>query len=122
MKYILRLEQFAVFLLSIFVFAIITELPWYFYAGLFFTPDIAFFGYLINTKVGAICYNILHHKGIWIVVAFIGYSINLEWLLGLGIVYIGHSAFDRLFGYGLKYFDSFHHTHLGYIGNKDSIK
>jgi hypothetical protein len=28
---------------------------------------------------------------------------------------------DRIFGYGLKYSDSFYHTHLGMIG-KPSIK
>lgn len=118
MNNILRLEQLALFLFSIFMFARLTELPWYFYAGLFFTPDAAFLGYLINTKVGAVCYNFFHHQGLWILIAIIGFSTQLEWVLGLGLVYIGHSAFDRLFGYGLKYPDSFNNTHLGSIGNK----
>ena len=122
MKNLLRLEQLPLFILSIYFFVIATELPWYFYAGLFLTPDIAFIGYLINTKIGAISYNLLHHKGLWILVAFIGFYTNIEWLLGLGIVYVGHSAFDRVFGYGLKYPDSFHKTHLGLIGNKISAK
>lgn len=117
MKSILRLEQLALFLLSIFLFARITELHWYFYAGLFFTPDVAFLGYLINTKVGAIFYNLFHHQGLWIILAIVGFFTKTEWLLGLGIVYVGHSAFDRLFGYGLKYPDSFNNTHLGSIGS-----
>jgi hypothetical protein len=29
---------------------------------------------------------------------------------------LGHSSADRILGYGLKYSDSFHHTHLGWIG------
>ncbi|MDA1193538.1 MAG: DUF4260 family protein, partial [Candidatus Poribacteria bacterium] len=29
-----------------------------------------------------------------------------------GAILIGHSAFDRLLGYGLKYPDAFKHTHL----------
>lgn len=119
MKYILILEEIALFVLSIFFFSFATNLPWYFYAGLFFTPDIAFLAYLVNTKIGAICFNTLHQKGLWILVAVIGFSIEIEWLFGLGIVYVGHSAFDRIFGYGLKYSDSFQHTHLGYIGNKN---
>ena len=106
MKNVLRLEQTAFFALSIFLFNYITELPWYFYALLFFTPDITFIAYTIDSKIGAIIYNFFH-----------GYFIELEWLLGLGIIYVGHSAFDRIFGYGLKYFDSFHNTHLGIIGN-----
>jgi hypothetical protein len=30
-----------------------------------------------------------------------------------GAIMLGHSAFDRVLGYGLKYPDSFKHTHLG---------
>ena len=118
MKNLLGLEQLPLFILSTYFFVAATELPWYFYAGLFFTPDIAFLGYLINTKVGAICYNLLHHQGLWLLVTFIGFYTKIEWVLGLGIVYVGHSAFDRLFGYGLKHPDSFNNTHLGSIGNK----
>ena len=29
---------------------------------------------------------------------------------------LGHSSFDRVFGYGLKHEDAFQHTHLGRIG------
>jgi hypothetical protein len=29
---------------------------------------------------------------------------------------LGHSSFDRVLGYGLKYDDDFKHTHLGWIG------
>jgi hypothetical protein len=34
----------------------------------------------------------------------------------LGLIFLAHSSFDRAAGYGLKYFDGFNHTHLGYIG------
>ena len=119
MKYMLILEEVVLFVLTIFFFTFLTNLHWYFYAGLFFTPDIAFLGYAINTKIGAGFYNIMHHKGIWMLIAIIGFSVNIEWLLGLGIVYVGHSAFDRIFGYGLKHLDSFQNTHLGIIGNKN---
>ena len=116
MKNALRLEQITIFILSIYLFSSITELPWFFYALLFFTPDVSFIGYLLNTKFGALLYNFFHHQGIWILCGLIGYFIHLEWLLGLAIVYLGHSAFDRVFGYGLKYADSFKNTHLGSIG------
>jgi hypothetical protein len=33
-----------------------------------------------------------------------------------GVIMLGHSSFDRVLGYGLKYGDSFRHTHLGWIG------
>lgn len=31
---------------------------------------------------------------------------------------LGHSAMDRLFGYGLKYNKGFKYTHLGEIGRE----
>jgi hypothetical protein len=120
MKSILKSEQLVLFIFTVIFFSFATNLPWYFYAGLFFVPDIAFIGYAINSKVGAAFYNILHHQGIWMIVALIGFSCDFEWLLGLGITFVGHSAFDRIFGYGLKYFDDFKNTHLGIIGNKHS--
>ncbi|MEO9884744.1 MAG: DUF4260 domain-containing protein [Balneola sp.] len=120
MKYILILEEVALFVLTIFLFPFFTNLPWYFYAGFFFTPDISFLGYAASPKIGSIFYNIFHHKGIWLLCGLIGYFTNLEWLLGIGVVYFGHSAFDRIFGYGLKHFDSFQNTHLGKIGNQIS--
>ncbi|MBC8508108.1 MAG: DUF4260 family protein [Anaerolineales bacterium] len=34
----------------------------------------------------------------------------------IGVIMLGHSSLDRVIGYGLKYPDSFQHTHLGMIG------
>jgi hypothetical protein len=33
-----------------------------------------------------------------------------------GTILLGHSSFDRVFGYGLKHEDAFQNTHLGMIG------
>jgi hypothetical protein len=33
-----------------------------------------------------------------------------------GLILFGHSSMDRVLGYGLKYSDSFQHTHLGMLG------
>jgi hypothetical protein len=33
----------------------------------------------------------------------------------IGIILFTHASFDRIFGYALKYFDNFKHTHLGEI-------
>jgi hypothetical protein len=38
------------------------------------------------------------------------------WLQLAGIILFTHSSMDRVFGYGLKYPDSFNNTHLGPIG------
>lgn len=104
-------------LLSCYLFS---QLPfaWWWYLALFFVPDISFVAYSVNTKIGAIAYNFLHHKGIAVLTFFIGAFIQNEAVQMVGLVFFGHASFDRIFGYGLKYSDSFNHTHLGMIGNK----
>ena len=118
MKIALKLEEAAMFILSILAFYKMDLQGWYFWVFLL-SPDISILGYLINTKVGSITYNFAHHKGIAIAIIVLGYfllSINLQFI---GIIMFGHSSMDRMMGYGLKYPDSFEHTHLGMIGRSE---
>ncbi|MBX9784161.1 MAG: DUF4260 domain-containing protein [Chitinophagaceae bacterium] len=80
---------------------------------LFFAPDISMLGYLINTKMGAVCYNLFHHKGIALVIAMTGFYLHHDGVTATGILLFAHASFDRIWGYGLKYEDSFKNTHLG---------
>ena len=117
MKNILKLEEIATLILTIFFYQSLNW-AWYWYLVWFLVPDLGMLGYLINTKVGALTYNLAHHKGIAIGFGLIGYVLMNHTMLFIGILLLGHAAFDRIFGYGLKYDDSFHHTHLGMIGKK----
>lgn len=83
---------------------------------LFFSPDISMLGYVVNNKVGAISYNIFHHKGVAIALAFAGFFVGNEVLLAVGALLFAHSSFDRMLGYGLKYASGFGDTHLGKVG------
>ena len=103
------------FILSIVMFSQL-NFDWWWYVVFFFLPDISFLGYIISTKVGSYCYNIMHHKAIAIVFYVLGLYLNNENIQFGGIVLFGHSSFDRILGYGLKYTDSFNNTHLGGIG------
>lgn len=110
----LKMEELGMFLLSVFLFAQL-DYVWWIYLALILTPDIGMLGYLINTKIGAHLYNLFHHKGIAVLVGIIGFlGENAEVQLA-GIILFGHSSMDRIFGYGLKYPDSFKHTHLGIL-------
>ncbi len=113
----LILEELTIFIGTLILFGLATSYSWWLYALLFFIPDISFTAYLINTKVGALAYNIFHHKGIMIALILIGYFTQLEWILAIGVIFLGHTSLDRVFGYGLKFSDDFKHTHLGRIGN-----
>ena len=61
-------------------------------------------------------YNLFHHQGVAIIVIGIGWYTNQPYVLLAGIVLLGHSAMDRIFGYGLKHITGFLDTHLGKIG------
>ena len=115
LRTLLNLEELLLFIGSVILFGLITEYSWWMYALLFFLPDVSFGAYLINTKTGAFFYNLLHHKGVMIVLILTGYFAQLPLIVAVGIVFFGHSAFDRIFGYGLKFGDDFKHTHLGKI-------
>jgi hypothetical protein len=53
--------------------------------------------------VGAWTYNLAHHKGIAVVLFVLGGYLQLQWLQLVGAIMLGHSSFDRMLGYGLKY-------------------
>ncbi|ACU06912.1 conserved hypothetical protein, membrane [Flavobacteriaceae bacterium 3519-10] len=115
MKLLLTLESAAFLMIGIFAFTQ-TGLSWWWFAGLFFAPDVSMLGYLVNNKAGAFAYNLFHHLGVAILVFVAGKYFSVIELELSGIILFSHSAFDRILGYGLKYEDSFHHTHLGRIG------
>lgn len=120
MKIVLKLEVAAMLVLSYLAFSYLNLPAWWFWVFLF-APDVSMLGYLINPKVGAVSYNMAHHKAIAIVILVIGFllpSVNPQFV---GIITFGHSSMDRVLGYGLKYPDSFQHTHLGFIGGKKPL-
>ncbi|HEV7229987.1 MAG TPA: DUF4260 family protein, partial [Bacteroidia bacterium] len=71
--------------------------------------------------IGAVLYNFFHHKALGILCYVGGTIAGHEILQVSGLILFAHASMDRIFGYGLKYTDSFSHTHLGYIGkNKNN--
>ncbi len=118
MKNSIKLEEFFMFTLGIFLFSQLNY-AWWWFLVLILLPDIGMVGYLVNSKTGALIYNLFHHKAIAIGVYFIGIYTKNEILQLAGVILFSHSAMDRMFGYGLKYNDSFNNTHLGTIGNKN---
>ena len=114
MKTILNLEEAVMAAIGIYLLTIYNlHLSFWIWAILFFSPDIGMLGYVVNTKVGAAVYNLFHHKGIAIVLAVAGYYFHYDVMTAIGILLFAHASFDRILGYGLKYEDSFKHTHLG---------
>ena len=115
MKNLLKLEELFLFGLSLLLFSEL-DYSWGWYALLFFAPDLSMIGYLANPQVGSWTYNLIHHKGLAIALYVLGYLMANPALQFAGTLLLGHSSFDRVLGYGLKYPDSFQATHLGKIG------
>lgn len=115
MKTTIKLEELAMLLLGIYVFSLL-NFSWWWFLVLILTPDIGILGYLFGNRSGAFCYNLFHHKGLAILLLFIGMYFHNNIPELIGVILFSHSSLDRMLGYGLKYEKGFKFTHLGEIG------
>lgn len=115
MKNLVRLEELFLVILSFYLFLTLRFAWWWFFV-LLLTPDLSMIGYLFNPRGGAILYNVVHHRMTSVLVFLLGCILQVQWMQAAALILFGHSSLDRVFGYGLKYLDSFQHTHLGMIG------
>lgn len=114
MKRIIQIEELAMTAVAIYLIGQLDiTLSWWLYLLLFFSPDLGMLGYLAGNKTGAITYNLFHHKGLATIIALAGYWLQNDYVLLAGLLLFAHASFDRIFGFGLKYFAGFKHTHLG---------
>ena len=90
-------------------------LPWTWFrvVGILFIPDIGMLGYLVNNNIGAVTYNALHTQTPAIVLLCAAWARDDKLLMGLALLWLGHTALDRMLGIGLKYGTGFACTHLG---------
>lgn len=111
---LLRLEGTAVLLTSLYFYHSL-HLSWLTFAIFLLAPDLSAIGYLMNTRIGSITYNIAHTYALPLTVAVL--ALLLDWSLGLQIalIWTAHIGMDRIVGYGLKYPDDFKHTHLNQV-------
>jgi hypothetical protein len=79
-------------------------------------PDLSAIGYLVNARVGAVTYNIVHNWTIAAVAFGMGWWLDSRFLVLTGAVLLAHVGLDRVLGYGLKLPSGFQDTHLGGIG------
>lgn len=111
MKTLLKIEELFLFFLATYLFFQL-GFSWWWFPALILIPDVGMIGYLIGTELGAIIYNIFHHRAISILLYIVGSVIGYPIIQLIGIILFAHSTLDRVFNYGLKYSDDFNHTHL----------
>ena len=107
----LRIEGFVLFIIASIMF-FNQNGSWILYIALLFLPDIGMTGYIMNTKLGAITYNLFHTTSIPLILLIIFFVTQQYSLLIFGFVWLAHIGMDRVAGFGLKYTDNFKHTHI----------
>jgi hypothetical protein len=101
MKALLRLEEIALVILALYLFLGL-DYSWWWFPLLFFAPDVSLSGYLINQKLGARIYNIVHHRALAVLLYLLGSFTHAAALQLAGVVLFGHSSFDRALGFELQ--------------------
>jgi len=116
MNRLLRAEGLAQFLGATFLYWQMGG-NWFWFAVLFFLPDISFAAYLAGPKAGALIYNALHTIVSPTILYLLAVALGATTNVGpIALIWLAHIGFDRVLGYGLKYYRGFNDTHLGRIG------
>jgi hypothetical protein len=114
----LRVEGAAVLAVSLFTYSRYGQ-AWWLFALLLLVPDLGMLGYLDNSRIGATTYNLFHSYLFPAGLVIVGIAAKSPVTYSIALIWFAHIGVDRALGYGLKYEDSFKHTHLGMIGRAE---
>ncbi|MFK7902577.1 MAG: DUF4260 domain-containing protein [Nitratireductor sp.] len=115
MNTVLRLENAVLAIVALVAYHV-SGFSWITFAIFILAPDLSMLGYLINAKVGAICYNIAHSWAVAGAIVLVAFWLKSDVGMMAGLILAAHIGIDRAIGYGLKHFSGFKDTHLGSIG------
>ncbi|MEM6280935.1 MAG: DUF4260 domain-containing protein [Chloroflexota bacterium] len=114
-RLMLQMEGLAILVAATATYWLTDAGAWWLYFVLLLVPDVFMLGYLLNTRAGAIIYNIGHT--LIVALAFTGVAFAAGWEIGIAVVliWLAHIGMDRTAGYGLKYGAGFKDTHLARV-------
>jgi hypothetical protein len=107
----LRAEGLCILLLSAWMYHRL-GLDWWVLALFFMAPDLSMLAYLGGRRIGAVIYNASHSYVGPLLLAAMSYAGEAD-LTQHALIWLAHIGFCRAGRFGLKYADSFDHTHLG---------
>ncbi len=113
-KIFLILESASILIASIIIFLYLKG-NILFYLLLILAPDIFMIGYMKDSKIGSLIYNLGHFYLLPIILTLFGLLFNTVLLQQMSLIWIGHISLDRALGYGLKYPTNFKDTHLQHL-------
>lgn len=108
---LLRLEGLAVLIGSVTLY-FHEEWSWITLLVLILAPDLAMLGYLVNSRVGAITYDVIHTYALPLALLVFGFLADEPTAMQIATIWLAHIGADRMLGYGLKYATGFKDTHL----------
>jgi uncharacterized protein DUF4260 len=108
---LVRTEGAVMLALSVLLYGLNGE-SWLLFVVLFLVPDLSMLGYLGGPRIGAVSYNLFHTYAPPGLLAALGVVTGSSLLLSVALVWFSHIGFDRMVGFGLKYFTGFFDTHL----------
>jgi hypothetical protein len=108
---LLRVEGLAVLAVSLIVYQH-TAASWWQFALLLLVPDVFMLGYIVNNRVGASIYNLVHTYGGPAILSASSISLHRLELVPYIAIWTAHIGMDRALGFGLKYPTAFKDTHL----------
>ena len=117
---LLRTEEILLLTLTLYAYQHL-HYSWLLFAILFLTPDLSMLGYLLNPRIGAATYNLIHTLTLPLALLLASYIQHWPLASELALIWTAHIAFDRLLGYGLKYPTFFKDTHLQHIPSSSSV-
>jgi hypothetical protein len=107
----LLLEGMTLLVGSLVAFSI-THQSWWLAVSVILVPDVFAAGYAFGTRLGAHLYNVAHATPLPALLVGMGWWQDHPLVLAIGTIWLGHIGMDRMLTFGLKYPDSFQHTHL----------
>ena len=108
---ILRAEGLPIFIAGAVAYGTLGG-PWLAFVPLLLVPDLSMVGYLRDTRLGSLTYNLAHNLVTVSALLGLGLWLGIGWVAIAGSVAVAHVGMDRLAGYGLKYPTTFGDTHL----------
>jgi hypothetical protein len=113
---ILRSEGLVLLAVALAAFFSALDEPFWLVPLLLFAPDLLMVGYARSARTGAALYNLAHSYAAPALLGTVAVATSSGLWEAVALVWFAHIGMDRALGYGLKYDDSFTHTHLGRIG------
>src|SRR5262249_14219011 len=110
-RFLLQTEGALVFLAAILAYRYI-HASWLLFFVLLLAPDLFILGYLVNGRIGAAVYNLVHTYAGPLLAFALSFYTNKPFLIPFILIWATHIGMDRMLGFGLKYPAGFKDTHF----------